>query len=179
MKRILALISVPLVVLALSGCLRLPNGADPNPPAGDNRPSDSATDDTADEAPDDGPASFGDTYTWTDGVSITVSAPEAFTPSEYASFDEAPSYLKFTITLVNDSDEPVSAALVYPSLQSGNTEASTVFDSDQGLSGPPSTDVLPGRETQWAVGFGVSDPTDLVLEISPGFAYDSAYFTNE
>lgn len=179
MKRILALISVPLVVLALSSCLRLPSTPNPSQPAGDNRPSEEATDTDDQEATDDGIAAFGDTYTWTDGVSITVSTPEEFTPSEYAAAAEASSYLKFTITLVNDSEDPVSAALVYPSMQSGNTEAEAIFDSANGLGGPPSTDVLPGRETQWVVGFGVADPTDLVLEIAPGFQYDSVYFTND
>lgn len=183
MKRLLALAIVPIVLASATGCIRLPSAPNQEAPAGDNRPSDSAEEPSGDDSGDDGQsnvATFGETYTWEDGISISVSAPESFTPSEYAVFDEAAAYLAFTITVVNGSDEAFSPSLVFPSLQSGNLEAESVFDSENNLGGfAPSTDILPGREATWKVGFSVSDPTDLVMEISPGaFGYDSAYFTN-
>jgi hypothetical protein len=38
--------------------------------------------------------------------------------------------------------------------------------------------VLPGRLISFPVGFGVRDPKDLLLEVAPGFDYESALFTN-
>ncbi len=63
-------------------------------------------------------------------------------------------------------------------LQSSNVEAAQVFDSEQGISGPPATTLLPGRESAFQVVFGVMDPADLVLEVTPGFEYEPAIFTS-
>jgi hypothetical protein len=43
-----------------------------------------------------------------------------------------------------------------------------------------SRDVLPlvEHEASFNLGFGVADPDDIVLEISPGFEYDNAIFTS-
>ena len=38
---------------------------------------------------------------------------------------------------------------------------------------------LSDRDATFAVGFGVADPADVVLEISPGFDYDSALFASD
>lgn len=115
---------------------------------------------------------FGETFTWDDGLAVTVAAPVAFTPSEYAATEDAAAYLAFQITVVNGSDVNVDLTLFTTTLQSGNTEGSMVFDSEQGFEGSPSTPLLPGREAVFKIGYGVSDPNDLVLEVSPDFDFE-------
>jgi hypothetical protein len=101
-----------------------------------------------------------------DGVSLTVGKPKKFKPSAYAAVDRAKRYLKFTVTVVNKSDKPIDLGLTYIGVQSSNEEADEVFDSGSDLRGPPDTKVLKGRESKSEVGFGVTDPKDVLMEIA-------------
>ena len=122
---------------------------------------------------------FGQTYQWSDGLEVTVSAPEPFTPSETAAVDEAPAFVRFTITIANNTSATFEPTLFTVGVQSGDREGSQVFDSANGLTGTPSTAVLVGRQSTFEVGFGVQDPADIVMEVTPGFDYAPAFFTTE
>lgn len=141
-------------------------------PAGENRPS--ATPTT--EAPTN--PTFGSSYEWSDGVSVTIGAPTAFQPSANSFANPAAAYIAFDVTIVNGSSENFDPSLFYVTLQSGNSEAEQIFDTEQGFAGGPMTTLLPGREAAFKIGFGVADPNDLVMELTPGIAYDAAIFTN-
>ncbi len=54
-----------------------------------------------------------------------------------------------------------------------------MFDSDRGLNGSPSTKLLNGRESTFRLGYNVAAPQDLVLELTPGFEYDSVIFATQ
>ena len=84
-----------------------------------------------------------------------------------------------SIVLTNGTDENFDPSSFSVNLQSGTTEGSQVYDSEQ-LGESPSTTLLPGRSATFKVAFGVTDPEDLVMEVSPtfGFDYESAIFTN-
>ncbi len=114
-------------------------------------------------------AVFGDTVTWENGLQVKVGQPSPFTPSESAAFHVAPSYLAFDVTIVNGTDENWDPRLFSTTVRSGKQEASEVFDSTQGLEGPPSTNISVGEKTVFKIGYGVSDPHDLVMHVSPGF----------
>ena len=122
---------------------------------------------------------FGQVYTWTDGLEVTVAPGVAFTPSEYASAAPAAAYLSFAITVTNGSTKNYDPTLFNATAQSAGKEAESIYDSDNGLTGSPTTSVLAGRDATFNVGFGVTDPTDVVLEVSPGFDYDSALFATD
>ncbi|WP_146176492.1 hypothetical protein [Rhodococcus sp. OK519] len=112
------------------------------------------------------------------GVAVAVSQPAPFVPSASAAGYEAGGQaVIFTIAVVNGSQENYDPTLFTTSLQSGNREASQIFDSAKNLGGTPSTVVLPGREAEFQVAYAVSDPTDLVVEVSPRFEYRDAIFT--
>ena len=128
------------------------------PPAS-SEPTDSAT-------PERETLAFGKSYTWHDGVSVTVGRPTNFKPSAYAVVEKSKRYLKFTVTVVNKSNQPIDLGLTYIRVQSGNEEAREVFDSMSGLRGPPDTKVLKGRQSEFDAGFGVANPNDLRLEIA-------------
>jgi hypothetical protein len=126
---------------------------------------------TTTEDPDTpGTATFGETFTWRDDLSIVVAPGVPFTPSDTASADDAPAYLVFEITVTNGGTEVYDPAMFTVSMQSGSTEAGQVFDSAQ-LGDAPQTSLLPGRKATWKVAFGVTDPKDLVMQVSPGFEY--------
>lgn len=119
---------------------------------------------------------FGQTMTWKDRLSVTVSKPTSFTPSEWASGGEkAKHHVKFTVTIVNKTGRTFDPSMFTATLQSGNAEADAVFDD--GLEGGPMTKLLNGREVKFQIGFGANKPKDLVLEVAPSFEHDSAIFT--
>lgn len=126
-----------------------------------------------------GQLAFGETWTWEDGTSVTVSGPEEFTPGEYASGGEGyDHHVQFTISVENGSGEPLDLALFTVTMQSGTSEGDEVFDTDNGMEGSPFTTLLDGRAVEFVVGFGVEDPDDLVMQLAPTWDHDSAFFTN-
>ena len=123
---------------------------------------------------------FGDTMIWEDGVELTVSAPEGYTPSEYAAGADFPNNIAFTMTIVNNSSENLDP-LPYERLSSGGQEASQIFDlsgdgEDVGI--PPTTVILPGQSVTWKTAWSVADPNSLTMQVSPSFEYEDAIFTN-
>lgn len=179
----LTISSLVAALVFLSGCSSTEGEASKDVPAASNGDKASEAAEPAakvSEEPEVAQPKFGEAYNWEDGISITVSKPKSFKPSEYTAVDGAADHLKFEIRLVNSTGKPFDPALVYATLQSGNEEAEAVFDSENGVGDSPSTKLLDGREVKWTVGFGVKDPSDLVMEISPdaGIEYAGAIFTN-
>lgn len=177
-------------VAALSGCTTQSATPVESAPAGDNRPVATETVDPAaanapadepavEEVVDDGVAAFGEAYTWSDGLSVTISAPESYSPSDYAAgVVDGQSAVTLQITLVNGTGAAFDPVMTSVTAQSGNTEASQIFDSGQGMEGSPMTKILPGRETTYAVAFSVADPADLVVEFAPDWEHASVLFAS-
>lgn len=106
-----------------------------------------------------------------EGIRVTVGEVREFTPGEYAAEmgDGASAYVAFTITVENTGSEDFDPSMLHETLQSGSSEAEQVFDTENGIDGAPDTVLLPGRSAEYDVAFGVEDPTDLVLELSPSW----------
>jgi hypothetical protein len=120
---------------------------------------------------------FGETIEYVDGLGLSVSAAQPYTPSEFAATGDAPHNVMFNIKVTNNTPEPYTPS-VWGTLASGGAEATQIFDSANGLVGGPSTAVLPGQTVEWVVGFNVMDPADLTFEVTAGsFEYKSAIFT--
>jgi hypothetical protein len=116
-------------------------------------------------------------FTYDDGITLTITAPEAFEPSEYAfTGTDWPAYIRFDITLTNGTDAPFDPAGAYGTISSGGQEGEAVFDTDNGLNGTPTTPVLPGKSITWSEGYGVADPADLTFQVAPGFEHEAALF---
>ncbi len=201
MKRstVLAMTGIASLALSLGACGLQSGSQTPSPSAGNNRPSDvitstSTVTETAaptPEAPveeieeepvpeltgaDPGILKMGDSFTYSDGLQITVSKPIAMTSSEYAA-PESTSGLSFTITIVNGTGAKYDPSMGYITAQMGNTEAEEIFDTENGYEGSPMTTVLPGRETTYKVAYAGSDTKNLVLEFAPDFDRGSLIFT--
>jgi hypothetical protein len=171
--------------VALAGCASTikttnkPSVAAPS--QGVNHPSDTATSDTPTPTPSPtqaGPKKFGQRYTYDNGLVVTVAAPVAFTPGEYASKDPAAAYVILQFTVINGTGKNYDPSVFQATVQSANVEASTVYDTEANLGGSPQTMILPRRESTFKMAFGVRNPKDLVVQVTPSFDYDPAIFTS-
>jgi len=181
MKKILA--TLTLSVLALAGCSSSNGSKSDSTPTGTNAPPEVvATTETPTPTPT--PTStepetlkFGETNTWEDNISIRVSAPKVFDPTEYAAGTEGFKYfVVFTITVVNKSGAAYDPTDLTDSVQSNDTEGSRVFDS-QGTS-ELGTKILNGRQGTFKAAYGVANPKDIVLEVTPSYEHASAIWTS-
>jgi hypothetical protein len=127
---------------------------------------------------------FGETMTWDDGVALTVSAPEPYTPSAFAVGATRANNVVFTFTLTNNSTADLQA-LPLPTFSSGDQEVSQIVDLGNDPLGPgddvgfpPATTVEPGGSISWRVAWSVDDPSALTLQVAPSFLYPNATFTN-
>ncbi|WP_392426092.1 hypothetical protein [Barrientosiimonas humi] len=188
--------SLALGAAALTGCSQQTATPDAEQ-SGSNRPTSSApaapaggTDDSSPSAEDEsgsadagatqqGPVRFGQTVTYPDKISIKVDPPKEFKPTEYAVTDPEPGvkHVMFVVTVVNKSEKPLDLSLMMLTVQSGNTEATEIFDPENKLEGAPSTKVQPGRESTFRVGFSVSDPNDIVMDVNPQDNFERADVT--
>jgi hypothetical protein len=110
---------------------------------------------------------------------VSVSQPVIFKPSEYAAGVVAgQKAVQFVITITNGTGKVYDPSLFNTTASSGGAEASSIFSSSQGISGSPDTKVLPGKKVSFKDAYSVVDPKDITLEVTPGFEYNSAIFTN-
>lgn len=123
---------------------------------------------------------FGDSYEWPDGLKVTVSQPEPFTPSEYAAgTTDGWDNLAWTVTIENGTDENFDPIDIWINVASGGQEGSEVYDSDNGYGDYPESTVLPGKSITWNVAYSIADPNDLQLSIEDTFGdYPEAIYTN-
>jgi hypothetical protein len=165
------------IVMGLSGCTPSPATGTSDAPAPTMSDVQSAA--PAAEAATETKSTykFGETATF-DGLSLGISAPAAFTPSEYAMSGTQPNNVKFTITLTNTGTEPYDPTLTYITASSASQEAEGVYDTEANLGGAPSTTILPGASTSYEVGFNVADPAQIVMDVSSGFDYAKTTWTN-
>lgn len=180
-NRITAVLAAAAATLLLAGCMSPVAESSPptasSSPAAKPDPSPSFAESPEEEDDKPGTLPFGDAVTYEDGVSISVSAPTSFTPSEYAAGVEQANQILFSFTITNDSDANLQPS-AYSRLASGGAEASMIFDSENGAGSGPSTVLLPGQTVTWTEGYSVADPASLVLQVSPSFDYADAIFTN-
>ena len=152
------------------------------PTTGTNRPAAtseaSAETPTPDVSPPDAsePVAFGLTKTYGDGLRVTVSKGTNFTPSQYAvGASGKKAFVKHTITIVNGTGKVFDQSSFTASVQRADVKGSQIYDTD--LAGTPTTKLLKGRESTFVIGFGVADTKDVVLQVQPGFEYESMLFS--
>ena len=176
-----SLIALAAALLLVAGCASTGGAADDSPPVGTNAltqpPTASSTPPPPSDEPTDAPLAFGSAFTWEDGLSVTVSKPKAFKPSDTAAGVKGKNHVVLTVTVVNKTGKPFDPGLITMSLQSGDDEASEIYDSGNGLEGGPTTKLLDGRQAKFKTAFSVSSPDDLVLELTPDFEHESALWT--
>lgn len=168
----LVIFALLVVVFLFTGCAT-PASSTPDPAAS------SAAAPAEEPAPvDDGNYAFGETASFEDGVSLSLSEGTAFTPSDTAMGQVAgQQFLVYEFVLTNNSEENFDPTLVYATASSGGVEAPGIFDTAANIGFPPSTVVLPGQTIKWTQAFSVADPASITLEVNIGFD-KTAIFTN-
>ncbi|WP_402370879.1 DUF4190 domain-containing protein [Isoptericola rhizosphaerae] len=115
-----------------------------------------------------GVVGFDETYTYADGLAVTVTAPEEFTPGEYAVGAEGEGTpVVFEVTIENDTDEVFDPVLMYPIVASGGSESMAVYDD--GIDMMPSSKIQPGKSLTFSVAYMVADTGDVQVDLEPGF----------
>ncbi len=123
-----------------------------------------------------GSKAFGSTFTWADGVAVTVGKPTSFKPSDTAAVTNTSvkSFVKVDITLKNGSDKPVEAMMLTTRATSGDQDAEKVFDSEKGIDTPTSK-VLPGKSLKWSEAYE-KPGNDFVLTVDWDFGNGSGTY---
>jgi hypothetical protein len=121
-------------------------------------------------------AHFGGTVSYDDGVTLSVSSPSAYTPSDTASGADQAANVVFTITIYNGSSSDLDP-LPLSNVTSGGVDGSSIVDFDNNLNGFPPVDTLPAGQTlTYQEAWSVADPRNIVYETSPSFDYTTAQF---
>lgn len=140
-----------------------------------------AAEDKADDKAEDGPLvkAFGESFTWDDGLTVSLSQPTGYAPGEYAAGIEGfASFIITTVTITNGSEAAYDPTMFTVKGTSGNAPVSEVFDSGNatpvggtqfGMSA-----VLPGQTVTFPMAFGVQNTADVTLEVAPGWTEDMA-----
>jgi hypothetical protein len=120
--------------------------------------------------------SFDNVYTYEDGLSVYISAPEHYEPTEIAAGADDHEYaVQFNVTLTNDSSASVPPYEFSSSILSGSRQGELIADTD--LDSTLAFELLEGRSAAFVLAFAVDDPEDLVLTVTPAFDRQSLRFT--
>ncbi len=130
------------------------------------------------------PPTWGQRYTWQDGLAVEVSPPTACTPGEYAQPQNVVRGAKVTVTIINGTDKAFDTGLlsIGGDAQFDGRKAEKVFDSNGpcGGGGFENATVLPGKTYTYETAFSVgAQPGELQITLQPGFAADKAVFVGQ
>jgi hypothetical protein len=170
---IAGILAIIMIVVYTAAFVTAVNDSASNPVAS----SATGSSDVPSAAPADLNFTFGQTVTYEDGLAVTVSAPAAFTPSQYAAGATQKSNIVFTITIKNGTGKNYDPTM-YTTVSSAGTEADAIFDTEANIGGAPTTTVPDGGTVTYRAAFSVADPAHLVMDVEPGFSYSKATFTN-
>ena len=205
MKKPLVWLAAPVLAVALSGCSQIQDTLSSGDSASESSEKSESTEnsnesteaESADDAESeeseseeprglgdqvpgefDGELVYGDTAVWEDGMEVTISEPEGYEPSEYVELSGDGEPVVMEVTIKNGTDEPFQAHSMHTAASSGGQEAERIYDMENDID-LPSTDVRPGKEITYKIGYEVKDKGDVDLDLNPGFEYDTAYYSSK
>lgn len=123
-------------------------------------------------------AAYGDTYTYTDGLAISVSKVATYTPSQYAAGthpgDEA---VVLTVKITNGAKKPFDTSLVSVNVKAGADGAATeqIFDDTSGIgfSGTVVSGATATAKFEYDIPKGATGKLDIEVQPDSGLEYDS------
>lgn len=135
---------------------------------------------TAPAAGTDAPATsavgFGQTFTYADGLAVTVDRPTPYDPSSYAAGNTNPHAFGVTVRVTNNTGRAFDPTLLSVAMSTAGAPASQVFDSEMGL--PPQNQLQPGRSLTYDVAFSTTtDAGEAQVDVVPSFDHEHAVFT--
>lgn len=128
-------------------------------------------------------ATWGERYTWPDGLAIEVSAPKPCKVGEYSMPQSVERAVKITIRVTNGTKEPFNTAVlsVGGDAQFAGKKAESVYDTGGDCGGGmDSATVLPGKTFEMSEAFAVGKaPGELQIVMQPNFGASRAIFVGQ
>lgn len=128
---------------------------------------------------------WGQTYTWPDGIAVEISQPTGCKPGKWASPQNPPRVVRVTYKITNGSDKPfeIVGLSVLREVQFAGARAETLVDSEgpckAGI-GLESATVLPGKSFSYAEAYVVAaEPGELQISMQPTMTADKAVFVGQ
>jgi hypothetical protein len=119
---------------------------------------------------------FGQTFTYADGLAVTVSEPSRYRASSVAAGDVTPYAYKATVRVTNNTGAAFDPTLLSVSMTTGGAPASQIFDTKMGLA--PHNQLQPGRSLTYDVAFSTTaNSGEAQVDVVPSFQHDHAVFT--
>jgi len=109
------------------------------------------------------------------GLQVQAGIPQAFTPSATAAGSNGTRAFVTEITVRNGTGQALNPTMISVNASVNGQEASSVFDSAQGI-GLPTTTVLPGHSVTYRAAF--SSPVDhgaVQVDVSPGLTGTASF----
>lgn len=126
------------------------------------------------------PTRFGERRKGSNGLSITVSSPKLFTPSEIA-YPPSPRAVAFSVTIDNNSQDAYSPTELVVQAFAGGDALKQVADAKQGYMGivGAADDVPPGKTMRLTLAYAVpAETVTMVVTIQPSAdSQDSVEFS--
>lgn len=122
-------------------------------------------------------ATWGETFTYDNGLQLSVAQPTDYKPTEFAAGGEG--FTKFVVvevTIKNGTSDAFSPALMTVNCSSGGKAGDALFDGEVGGAEMSAADLLPGQSLTFKAAFGVENEQDITFDIRPSFEYKSSYF---
>lgn len=101
-----------------------------------------------------------------DNVVVIVGVPEPYSPSDTA-MGVSGEPVKFHVAVTNRRSTVYQPGMLSIAGTSGTTQAEQIFDSGGGIVTPMGANLLPGETLEWDVAFGVANPSDITLSVTP------------
>ncbi|MEU8840704.1 DUF4352 domain-containing protein [Streptomyces roseus] len=124
----------------------------------------------------DSPLAFGETYTYPNGIKVTLSKPKKYvTKNKYSTVENA---VELTLTITNNSTETHNVIYAVPNVRDDKgMTAELAFDGGD-VPKMIRGDILPGESASGVLAYEVPEGTEhLVADISPGIRLPSAKFS--
>jgi hypothetical protein len=118
-----------------------------------------------------------DTFTYADGLAVSISKAEAYTPGKYSAGNDFPVSVRLVVTVTNNSSKAFDPTLFQVDASFAGQSASRIFDSANGIGAAPQTQVLPGKTINFPVAFSIVEGAgELQVDATPSFSHNSSVF---
>lgn len=125
--------------------------------------------------------SFGQSFTYEDGTTITVTVPAPYQPSSSAAIGAGSARtVAMKVTVTNGTAKPLNLAGVNIQAAAGDQAAERVFDTAKGVGFAGQT-LPPGKRQTFTVAFGLPDgSSELRVQANPSwFGYEPVFFVGQ
>jgi hypothetical protein len=118
-----------------------------------------------------------DTFTYADGLAVSISKAEVYTPGKYAAGDDFPVSVRLVVTVTNNSSKAFDPALFRVDASFAGQSASQIIDLTNGIGLAPQAQVLPGKSISFPVAFSIVEGAgELQVDATPSFSHNSSVF---